>query len=87
MEIRVLKEEKDELEIELDNLTIAELLREYLNNDDSVSFVAWRKEHIGKNPALKIQTKGKTAKKALADAISQIEKDADKLVEGFKKLK
>ena len=70
--------------IQLNNLTIAELLRTYLNQDDSVSFAAWRREHPTKAPILLIKTKGKTAKKALQDAISKIEKDADKFLEEFK---
>ncbi len=80
-----MKDEKNDAEIEMDNLTIAEILRVYLNKDSSVSFVAWRREHPSKNPILKVKTKGKTVKKALSDAASQIEKEADKLVNDFKK--
>lgn len=87
MQIKYLKDEKNEAEIELDNSTIAEVLRVYLGKDDNVSFVAWKKEHPSKNPVLKIMTEGKTVKKALADACDQIEKEADKLVDGFKKSK
>lgn len=85
MEVKYLKQEKNEIDVELDNLTIAEILRVYLNKDDSVEFAAWRREHPSKSPVLKIKTKGKTAKKALQDAIALIEKEADKLVEGLKK--
>lgn len=87
MKINYLKEEKDDLEIELDNPTIAELLRVYLNKDDSVTLAAWKREHPTKNPVLKIKTNGKTAKKALNDAISQAEKELDKLEADFKKSK
>lgn len=85
MEIKYLKDEKNEAEIQLDNLTIAEILRAYLVQDSAVEFAAWRKEHPSKSPILKIKTKGKTVKKALSDAASQIEKQADKLVREFKK--
>ena len=85
MEIKYIKEEKNEAEIELDNLTIVEILRTYLNNDSEVSFAAWRKEHPYKNPILKIITKGKTVKKAISDAVSQIEKDLDKIVSDYHK--
>jgi len=85
MEIKYLKNEKNEAEIELDNLTIAEVLRAYLNKDSAVEFAAWRRPHPSKNPILKIKTKGKTVKKALQDAVSVIEKEADKLVSNFKK--
>ena len=87
MEIKYLKDEKNEAEIEFDNATIIEVLRVYLSKDENVSFVAWKREHPSKNPILKIMTEGKTVKKALADASSQIEKEADKLVESFKKSK
>jgi len=82
-----LKDEKNEAEIEIDNLTVVELLRSYLAKDDSVSFVAWRREHPSKNPVLKIKTKGKTVRKAVSEAISEIEKEADKLLSDFKKSK
>jgi len=87
MEIKYLKDEKNEAEIEVDNLTIAEILRAYLAEDDSVSFVAWKREHPSKNPVLKITTKGKTVKKAVQEASAKIEKDGDKLVSSFKKAK
>ena len=87
MNITYLKDEKDDAEIEMDNATIVELLRVYLAKDESVSFVAWRREHPTKNPILKIKTKGKTVRKALEDAVKQIEKEADKLLDDFKKSK
>ncbi len=82
-----MKEEKNEAEIELDNLTIAEVLRAYLIKDPAVEFAAWRREHPSKNPVLRIQTKGKTVKAAIKDALALIEKEADKLVEAVKKNK
>lgn len=85
--MRVLKNSKEELEIELENLTLAELLRVYLNKDSSVSVAAWKREHPTEKPILKIATKGKTAKKALNDAISAAVKDLDKVEDDFKKMK
>ena len=87
MEINILESSKDEIKLELENLTIAEILRVYLNKDDSVSFAAWRREHPTKNPVLLVRTKGKTAKKAINDAVSKITKDLDKIEGDFKKLK
>ena len=87
MEVKILKEEKDELTVQFNNLTIAEILRVYLNKDDSVKFAAWRREHPSKPPILNIKTSGKSAKKALQDAISKIEKDASKIQDEFKKAK
>lgn len=87
MEIKILMSEKEEMEIELENLTIAEILRVYLNKDDSVTFAAWRRLHPTDKPVLKIKTKGKTAKKAIGDAVAAVTKDLDKTLEEFKKLK
>lgn len=87
MEINVLVNDKEEAEVELDSLTIAELLRVYLNQDSGVTFAAWRREHPTKNPVLKVQTKGKTAKKAISDAVNSVVKDLDKLEKDFKGLK
>lgn len=87
MDIKILQSSKDELEMEIGNLTIAELLRVYLGKDSAVDFVAWKREHLTKNPVLKIKTKGKTAKKAVSDAVSLVVKELDKLEKDFKKLK
>lgn len=85
MEATILKNEKNEMQVEMNNQTVAEILRIYLNKDDAVTFTAWRKEHPIKNPILTLKTSGKTAKKALADAIEAVEKDTEKLAAEFKK--
>jgi len=87
MEVKILMSEKEEIELELENLTMAEILRVYLNKDEGVTFAAWRRLHPTDRPVLKVKTKGKTAKKAINDAISVITKDLDKTLEDFKKLK
>ena len=87
MKINILSSSKNELEFEIDNLTIAELLKVYLNKDPSVSFAAWKREHPLKNPILKLETKGKDAKKAVKDAINRIIKELDVVGSDFKKLK
>ena len=87
MEIKILKNQKEEMLLEINNLTILELLRVYLNKDSAVTFAAWKREHYTKNPILKVKTKGKTAKKAVNDAIVQISKELDSFGADFKKLK
>ena len=87
MEMKVLKSSKDEIELEVDNLTIVEILRVFLNKDSSVTFAAWRREHPTRNPVLLVKTKGKTAKKAITDAVSLITKDLEKVEDDFKKMK
>lgn len=87
MEIKILKDDKNELKVEIGSLTIVELIRVYLNNDSSVKFAAWRREHPSKNPVLHIKTSGKVAKKALQDAITSVEKDTTRFLNEFKKAK
>jgi len=87
MEIKVLNSSKDEIEFEISNLTLAELLRVYLNRDSGVTFSAWKRNHPTENPIVKIKTKGKTAKKAVSDAVALATKELDKLLEDFKKVK
>ena len=84
MDIKVVSDEKSSLDIELDNLTIAEVLRAYLNKQN-VKLAAWKREHPTKNPILHIEADN--PKKALKDAIAQIEKEIDGLVTSFKKSK
>ncbi len=87
MELEILKSSKDEIEVRLPNTTLVEILRVYLNKDDSVVFAAWKREHPSEKPILKVTTKGKTARKAIGDAVASITKDLDKTEEAFKKLK
>ena len=84
MEIKILKDEKNELNIELSSLTIAEVLRVYLNKED-VRLAAWKREHPTKNPVLHIEADN--PKKVLKKAIATIEKEVDTLVDEFKKSK
>jgi DNA-directed RNA polymerase subunit L len=87
MEMNVLKDSKEEIEVEIESLTLVEILRVYLNKDSSVTFAAWKREHPTKKPILAVKTKGKTPKKAINDAIASITKDLDKIESDFKKLK
>ena len=87
MEINILKDSKEELEVEIGSLTMVEILRVYLNKDSSVIFAAWKREHPTKKPIFAVRTKGKTPKKAINDAIDSITKDLDKIESDFKKLK
>lgn len=86
MEIKIRKNEKNEIEFQVNSLTLVELLRVYLNKDSAVNFAAWKREHITENPIMLVKTKGKTAKKAVNDAISAVIKDLDNLESDFKKI-
>ncbi|MFH1358326.1 MAG: RpoL/Rpb11 RNA polymerase subunit family protein [archaeon] len=87
MEVKIIKDDKNDLEAEIDNQTIAELIRVYLNKDSSVKLGAWKKPHYSKPFILKVKTEGKSAKKALQDAIASVQKDLSKYKEEFKKAK
>lgn len=87
MEINILKDDKNDLELSINNQTIAEIIRSYLNKDDAVKIGAWKKEHYSKPIILKVKTDGKSAKKAVQDAISKIQKDLEKYSEEFSKSK
>jgi DNA-directed RNA polymerase subunit L len=80
MEIKIIQDSKNELKFEIDSITIAEVLRTYLNEDSDVELAVWKQEHPTKNPLMLVKTKGKTAKKAVDDAVTKISKEADKLV-------
>jgi DNA-directed RNA polymerase subunit L len=86
MDMNILRESKEELEIEFPDITIAEILRVYLNKDSSVEFAAWKREHPTEKPKLLVKTKGKTASKAVKDAISAIDKELSKFSSEFKKM-
>ena len=55
MEGRILKEDKTSMDIEIGSLTIAEVLRTYLNKEGA-KLAAWRREHPTKNPVLHIES-------------------------------
>jgi DNA-directed RNA polymerase subunit L len=85
MELKILKEDKEEIEVEIDNVTLAEVLRVYLNEDSNVSFAAWKREHPTKNPVLKV--KSKNPKKSVKDAVSAASKDLDRVEKDFSSMK
>ena len=87
MEINFLVSEKDKLEVELDNLTVAELLRDMLWKDESVTLSAWKRDHPSKNPILVLHTKGKDAKKVLLAKIEKIQELNSEMISQIKKAK
>ncbi len=84
MEIEIVKKEKQSIELKVTNLTVAEILRVYLA-EQGTAFVAWKREHPSKPIIMKIQVNSGTAEKAVADAVSALQKDCDKLLSAVKK--
>ena len=74
MEIEILKSEKNEIELKINNNTVAEILREYLNRK-GIEFAAWRREHPTKPIILKIKSSNKPVKKEIEEAIKLIKED------------
>lgn len=85
MEIKLIKKDKNYLEIELDNLTVAELLRDVLWQDKATELAAWKREHPSKNPHLILRTQGKEAKKVLLETIEKTQKLNEEMLTEFKK--
>jgi len=84
MEVKIIKSDKNEIEVKIDNITVAEILRVYLNKQ-GVEFVAWRKDHPSQPVNFKIMAgKGKDVKKLLGNAISAIKGETDSIVKGLK---
>ena len=72
--------------MQLENQTVAELIRIYLNQDNAVKLGAWKREHYSKPIILRVETEGKSAKKALQEAIAKAQKDLKKYNNEFAKL-
>ena len=85
MEIKILEDSKDSIDVEVDNLTIVELLRAYLNKESGVKLAAWKREHPYKNPVLHVEAAN--PKTAIKKAISSVKKDLDKYEKEFKGMK
>jgi len=84
MQIEILKHDKNDFEARMDNLTVAEILRVYLNKE-GIDFAAWKREHPTKPLVFKIMSSGKTVKKSVSEAVEQIKKDLEKLESSLKK--
>ncbi len=91
MELKILREEKNTLEIEIkgEGHSFCNALKAELWNDDHVRIAAYKIEHplVGV-PKLIVETDGKeTPKKALDSAVKRLEKQLDKFKTEAKNLK
>lgn len=84
MEIKVLSEDKTHMDLEIDSLTIVELMRVYLNKEGA-KMAAWKREHPSKNPILHLEADN--PKKLLQKAIESVQKDLSTIEADFKKMK
>ena len=84
MNVEITKNEKQNLELKMDNLTIAEIIRVYLY-ENGASFAAWKREHPSKPLIMNIQSSDKNIKKVVSDAIAAIKKDTGAILSAVKK--
>ena len=84
MRIEIVNQEKNEVELKVDNPTVAEILRVYLNRQ-GIDFAAWRREHPSKPVTMLIRSSGKNINKEVAEAIDAIKKDLSKILSLVKK--
>ena len=87
MEVKILNSSKTEIEFQVGSLTIAELVKVYLNMDSEVTFAAWKRNHPTENPIIKVKTKSKDVKKVINSAFDVISKELEGFKSDFKKLK
>ena len=84
MDVEILTSESDVIELKTDSITVAEILRAYLNQE-GIKFAAWRRDHPAKPITFRIESSGKTARKAVSEAISAIKKDLSVISKSLKK--
>ncbi|MBU2497183.1 MAG: hypothetical protein KJ767_03945 [Nanoarchaeota archaeon] len=87
MEVKIIDKKQNELKIEIDDLTICEVLRKELWEDKNIVQASYTRKHPTENPVLHLQTDGKSAKKALQDAIARLSKKNEEILKAFKAAK
>ncbi|MBS3071530.1 hypothetical protein J4408_00910 [Candidatus Pacearchaeota archaeon] len=84
MQVEIIKEDKNQVELKIDDVTVAEVLRVYLN-EQGIDFAAWKREHPSKPVTFVIKSEGKTVKKAISEAVEAIKKDLENIEKAVKK--
>ena len=90
MDVEVKKSSASELQVVLqgERHTFPNLLRDTLLQDSSVEFAAYILPHpLGDKAEIVVKTKGKNAKKAVADALKKIDKQLSEFEKAFKAAK
>lgn len=81
IELKVIENEKDKVKIELNDITLANLLNDNLWQN-KVDYAAWKRGHpLLDNPAILVGAKD--ARKALIEAAEQVSRDAGTLKKKF----
>ena len=82
MQITISQVDKQEAQLAIDNVTIAEILRVYLYQE-GVEFAAWRREHPSRPVVMVVKHSG-GVQKVIKQAINALTKDCDALVKALK---
>jgi len=88
MEINIISKTKNKLIFELkgEDHTFCNILRKELWNDSSIQSAGYNiKTGLTEIPKFILETKGKTPKKALLDAVSRLTKKSKEFLNKFKK--
>ena len=88
MEIEILENKKDSLEfiVKGERHTFSNILREALLQDSKIEFASYKLEHPFDNEVkFFVKTDGKTASKAISDALGLIETNLNDFEEAVKK--
>ena len=86
MEVKILVNEKDNLELELvgADQSLAQLIAERLNQEKGVEFAAYKMEHplVG-SPKVTVKTKKGDASKLVLEKVGEIKKEVAEFKKGF----
>jgi len=88
LEIEIIKSQQNHAEFRIkgERHTLPNLLRDRLLKDSGVVFAAYKLKHpLDSDSVFVVNTKGKTAKKALQDACKKIDSDLEELRKAIKK--
>ena len=84
MRVEVLKGTEKELELALDNLTIASLLVHYLRSDERVEFASFNQEHpLVDEIKLFLRVKKDAPRKVLKEVVQKVLSDVSELRENL----
>lgn len=84
MNVEIRKEGEKEMEVVLDNLTIASLVTHYLRKDDRVEYASFEQEHpLKEEVKLFFRVKEGKPKEILRDVVNKALSDVSELREGL----
>jgi len=84
MHVEILSKDKNSVDFNIDNVTISEVMRVYLQ-EQGVQFAAWRREHPSKPLNFKIIAGEQSLSKCISGAGEAIIEDCDKILAVVKK--